>query len=207
MEVNWNQLTADVTFYVFAGITVIAALGVISVRNPVHSVMLLVLTFFSAAGLFVLIEAEFLAAILVIVYMGAVAILFLFVVMMLDVDYDALRQGFANHLPMGIAVGVVVLAELGALAMTYHVGSSIPQTPAGADHNIMAIGKVLYTQYLYPFELASLVLLVALIGAIALTHRKRQGVLRQNITEQNLRRREDSVAIKQVAPGEGAKPQ
>jgi NADH-quinone oxidoreductase subunit J len=176
-------------------------------RNAVHSVLFLVLTFFSAAGLFVLLGAEFLAAILVIVYMGAVAILFLFVVMMLDVDFAALRQGMVQYLPLALGVGLVIAVEMTALAVTTHINEGSMEAIAGQPHNTLAIGQILYTQYLFPFELASLVLLVALVGAIVLTHSKRTDVKTQNILKQVMRRRDESVELKKVASGEGAQPQ
>jgi NADH-quinone oxidoreductase subunit J len=204
---DWNQLVADAVFYVFAALTVGSALMVITMRNAVHSVLFLVLTFFSAAGLFVLLGAEFLAAILVIVYMGAVAILFLFVVMMLDVDFAALRQGMVQYLPLALGVGLVIAVEMTALAVTTHINEGSMEAIAGQPHNTLAIGQILYTQYLFPFELASLVLLVALVGAIVLTHSKRTDVKTQNILKQVMRRRDESVELKKVASGEGAQPQ
>lgn len=202
---DWNQLVADAVFYAFSAVTVISALGVITMRNAVHSVLLLVLTFFSAAGLFVLLGAEFLAAILVIVYMGAVAILFLFVVMMMDLDFAELRQGAVKYLPAGIVVGALILVELVAIGYSIH-GDHQPVVAEEAVHNTLAIGRVLYTKFLYPFEMASIILLVALIGAIALTHRRRHSARRQSIPDQLARRREDAVEMKQVASGEGAQP-
>src|SRR5262245_54475868 len=174
-------------FYLFAVITVMSGLMVITVRNPVHAVLFLILAFFNAAGLFVLMGAEFLAMILVIVYVGAVAVLFLFVVMMLDVDFAELRGGFTTFLPVGGLIGAVLLGEL-LLAVTAWtlapqasslVRDKIP--PAGQVTNTEAIGQVLYTKYVYFFELSGLVLLVAMIGAIVLTLRHRVGVKRQNI--------------------------
>lgn len=195
-------MVADFVFYFFSTITVFSAIGVIASRNQVHSVLFLVLTFFSTAGLFVLLEAEFLAAILVMVYMGAVAILFLFVVMMLDVDISSLRRESVKYLPVGIMVGLVVLVELAVILSHVHVGH--PVQAAAQVSNTLAIGKVLYTKYLLPFEIASLVLLVALIGAIALTHRTRKRVKRQDILKQIARTREEAVELKKVASGEGA---
>ncbi|ABK46111.1 NADH dehydrogenase subunit J [Magnetococcus marinus MC-1] len=196
-------MLVDVVFYLLAAIMLVAALRVITAKNPVSSVMFLVLAFFTAAGLFLLIEAEFLAVILVMVYMGAVAILFLFVVMMLDVDFALLRQGARDHLPLGIAVGAVVLFEFAAVASSIHpeqhgavVGENV--------NNTLEIGKILYTKYLFPFEVASLILLVALIGAVALAHRKRNNVRTQNIPDQIARTRDESVALKKVKSGEGA---
>ncbi|MBF0424875.1 MAG: NADH-quinone oxidoreductase subunit J [Magnetococcales bacterium] len=192
---------ADVVFYLFAAVLLIAATRVISVRNPVHAALFLVLTFFSAAGLFVLLGAEFLAAILVMVYMGAVAVLFLFVVMLLDVDFAALRRGARRHLPLGLVIGATILVEMGALLLAYH-----PATPTATGEevaNTLTLGRLLYTRYLYPFEIASLVLLLALVGAIVLTLRQRR-VRRQCISLQVARTSAEAVTLKKVAPGEGA---
>ncbi|MBF0621924.1 MAG: NADH-quinone oxidoreductase subunit J [Magnetococcales bacterium] len=198
-------MVEQLTFYLFALVAVVAALRVITARNPVHSVLFLVLTFFSMSGIFVLLGAEFLAAILIMVYMGAVAILFLFVVMMLDVDFTQLRKGAINHLPLGIAVGIVILVELAAVAMNLHLSGEVNPALVEQVPNTMAIGKILYTKYLFPFEIASIVLLVALVGAVVLTLRKpRPGLKRQVISEQLARTREQSVEMKKVASGEGA---
>ncbi|MBF0272783.1 MAG: NADH-quinone oxidoreductase subunit J [Magnetococcales bacterium] len=198
-------MAADLVFYFFSAITVGAALGVIISRNQVHSVLFLILAFFNTAGLFVLLQAEFLAALLVIVYMGAVAVLFLFVVMMLDVDFEELRRGALQHLPMGIAVGAVLAVEFAFILNGVHVDG--PAQAAGVPvTNTVAIGQLLYTRFLLPFEIASLILLVALIGAVVLTLRKRKGVKRQDISNQVARTREEAVKLVQVASGEGAKP-
>ncbi|MBF0623329.1 MAG: NADH-quinone oxidoreductase subunit J [Magnetococcales bacterium] len=194
---------ADIVFYLLAAVLVIAALRVVTTRNPVHSALFLVLTFFTAAGLFVLLRAEFLAAILVMVYMGAVAVLFLFVVMMLDVDFAELRRGALSHLPVGLAVGGVILVELIIVALAQHSAGPVTE-PAVAVPNTLAIGRVLYTTYLLPFEIASLVLLVAMIGAIVLTLRKRPDVRKQVISHQLARTRDQAVELKKVASGEGA---
>ena len=194
----------DVIFYAFATITALAAAGVIRSRSPVHSVLFLILTFFSTAAVFVLLEAEFLAALLVMVYMGAVAVLFLFVIMMLDVDFATLKEQSLSHLPVGLAVALVILVEFVVIATQ---GQAIPSTAAAtaAPVNTLAIGRVMYTQYLYPFEVASLVLLVALIGAIVLTLRKRErGAKRQNISQQIARTRAEAVELVKRQPGEGA---
>ncbi|MEG3638139.1 NADH-quinone oxidoreductase subunit J [Magnetococcus sp. PR-3] len=195
-------MLVDVVFYLLSAILLVAALRVITAKNPVSSVMFLVLAFFTAAGLFLLLEAEFLAVILVMVYMGAVAILFLFVVMMLDVDFATLRKGAQDHLPLGIGVGVVVLFEFIAVATSIH--PEVQGEVAENVNNTMEIGKILYTKFLYPFEVASLILLVALIGAVALAHRKRSNARKQNIPDQLARTREGSVALKKVNTGEGA---
>ncbi len=194
-------------FYLFAGITVAAGVMVISVRNPVHSVLFLILAFFNAAGLFVLMGAEFLAMILVVVYVGAVAVLFLFVVMMLDINFVELRQGFLQYLPIGALVGIILLVELitvvSAWVVAPDVGLAIglPIAPAGSVTNTQALGEVLYTKYIYLFQAAGLVLLVAMIGAIVLTLRKRPGVRRQNIGEQVSR--EGTIEVKKVPSGSG----
>ncbi|MBF0283110.1 MAG: NADH-quinone oxidoreductase subunit J [Magnetococcales bacterium] len=198
------SLVQSFAFYLFAGMAVLGAVLVVAARNPVHSVLSLVLTFFSTAGLFVLLGAEFMAAVLVMVYMGAVAMLFLFVVMLLDVDFDTLRQGAADHLPMGLAVGFAILVELVVIMAGIHPGEGAAHAAAVPVSNTMAIGKVLYTQYLYPFEAASLILLVAMIGAIGLTQRVRRDIRRQKVCEQIARRRDEAVELKEVAPGQGA---
>jgi NADH-quinone oxidoreductase subunit J len=196
-------------FYLFAAITVASGVMVISARNPVHSVLFLILAFFNAAGLFVLMGAEFLAMILVVVYVGAVAVLFLFVVMMLDINFVELRQGFLQYLPIGALVGIVLLAELiavlGAWAMAPEIGlgTSLPIPPPDQVTNTQALGEVLYTKYIYLFQSAGLVLLVAMIGAIVLTLRRRDGVRRQNIGEQVSRPREAAIEIKKVPSGSG----
>ncbi|MEO5362058.1 MAG: NADH-quinone oxidoreductase subunit J [Magnetococcus sp. DMHC-8] len=192
----------DIIFYAFAAVTALAGVGVVSCRNQVHSVLFLILTFFSTAALFVLLEAEFLAALLVMVYMGAVAVLFLFVVMMLDLDVTDLKKRALEHLPLGLTVGLVMLVELVVLFSHSH---ALHGAAPSAVPNTRAIGQLLYTQYLYPFELVSLVLLVALIGAVALTLRERKpGVKRQNIGQQVARTRAEAVELVQRKPGEGA---
>ena len=195
-------------FYLFAGVVVASAVMVIVARNPVHSVLYLILAFFNSAGLFVLLGAEFLAMVLVIVYVGAVAVLFLFVVMMLDIDFTRLREGFLHYLPVGAAVGLVLLAELtvvvGGHFMAPVAGMAPPQAPgAGEAHNTQALGQLLFTDYFYLFQAAGLILLVAMIGAIVLTHRKREGVRKQKIADQVARTREESVEIVKVPTGSG----
>src|SRR3954447_12539840 len=190
-------------FYLFATITVASAFMVIASRNPVQSVLFLIFAFVNAAGLFVLIGAEFLAMILVIVYVGAVAVLFLFVVMMLDVDFAALRQGFLQYLPVGALIGVVFLLELVLIVGAYVIDPKLIQSPATAVPaapitNTEAIGHVLYTQYFYFFQAAGLILLVAMIGAIVLTLRDRLGVRRQNISKQNAQTQETAVEVRKV---------
>jgi NADH-quinone oxidoreductase subunit J len=196
-------------FYLFATVTIAAAFMVITVRNPVHSVLFLILTFFNAAGLFVLLGAEFLAMILVIVYVGAVAVLFLFVVMMLDIDFVELRQGFLNYLPMGAAVGFILALELvlvlganSVLAVPEGMAAA-PAPPMAEVTNTEALGRILYTDYVYLFQAAGLVLLVAMIGAIVLTLRTREGVRRQNISDQVARTPATGMELKDVKPGQG----
>ncbi len=198
-------MIAGIAFYIFSAVMILSALLVIAARNPVHSVLFLILAFFNAAALFVLLGAEFLAMILVVVYVGAVAVLFLFVVMMLDVDFTALKKGALQYLPLGGLVGLVFLAEL-CVVLTGAVfpgTATVPHaTPEGAISNTRAIGAVLYTDYFFYFQLAGMVLLVAMIGAIVLTLRSRPGVRRQSIARQVARRPADSMALVDVKPGE-----
>ncbi|MBK18982.1 MAG: NADH:ubiquinone oxidoreductase subunit J [Rhodospirillaceae bacterium] len=197
------------SFYLFAFVAVAAAVMVISARNPVHSVLFLILAFFNAAGLFVLIGAEFIAMILVVVYVGAVAVLFLFVVMMLDISFAELRQGFLQYLPIGGLVGVVLLAELMMIGGTWifaPAASTVKANPTPAidkTTNTEAIGNILYTDYIYLFQGAGLVLLVAMVGAIVLTLRARPGVRKQKISDQINRRPEDAIEVKKVQSGSG----
>ena len=194
-------------FYLVAGISVASAFMVIASRNPVHSVLYLILTFVNAAALFMLLGAEFLAMILIVVYVGAVAVLFLFVVMMLDVDFVELRQGFLNYLPVGALVGLIVLIELVLVLGTAVVGVASPRvvaSPIAADmSNTEALGRVLYTKYVYYFQAAGLVLLVAMIGAIVLTLRHKAGVKRQNVADQVARNPASAIEVRQVKPGQG----
>ncbi len=196
-------------FYLFAGVCVASAVMVIAARNPVHSVLFLILAFVNAAGLFVLMGAEFLAMILIVVYVGAVAVLFLFVVMMLDVDFVELRQGFLNYLPIGAVVGAALLAELlivvGAWAIGPGVAKAItaPIPAAGEVSNTQALGLVLYTRYVYFFEAAGVILLVAMIGAIVLTLHHKPDVKRQNIAAQLARRRSTAIEVVKVKSGQG----
>ena len=196
-------------FYVFAAMAIASGAMVIASRNPVHSVLFLILAFFNAAGLFVLMGAEFLAMILVIVYVGAVAVLFLFVVMMLDINFAELRQGFLQYLPIGGLVGLILLVELLFVAGTWvfapEAGQIVSDRPSGSGGttNAHAIGLVLYTKYAYPFQLAGLVLLVAMIGAIVLTFRSRDGVRRQRVADQLARGPASAVELRKVKSGEG----
>ncbi|HBU63505.1 MAG: NADH:ubiquinone oxidoreductase subunit J [Oceanicaulis sp.] len=194
-------------FYILSATAVLSALMVVIAKNPVRAVLFLILAFFSAAGLFVLLGAEFLAMILVIVYVGAVAVLFLFVVMMLDIDFAQLKEGFISHAPLG---GVVALALAGILAMTglswvsADSASAALQSPTPEDMtNVAALGALIYDRYVLFFQIAGLVLLVAMIGAIVLTLRHRDGVKRQDMHAQVNRKREDSVEIVDIKSGEG----
>ena len=198
---------ATAFFYLFAFVCVASALMVILSRNPVHSVLYLILAFVNAAGLFMLTGAEFLALILIVVYVGAVAVLFLFVVMMLDVDFTELRQGFLQYLPIGFLVGLIVLIELLMVVVGWAISPGIvvnPQTQIDTSvTNTEALGRVLYTQYVFFFQGAGLVLLVAMIGAIVLTLRHKEGVKRQNPALQSARTKAQSVEVIKVQPGQG----
>jgi NADH-quinone oxidoreductase subunit J len=197
-------------FYLFAGVTVASGLLVVTARNPVHSVLWLILAFVNAAGLFILMGAEFLAMILVVVYVGAVAVLFLFVVMMLDVDFVELRQGFIQNLPIGALIAAIFAVEIVLVVGSWQFApealalrKEAAALPADAM-NTRALGRVLYTKYVYFFQAAGLILLVAMIGAIVLTLRpQRPNVKRQDIAKQNARTKEAGVAVVQVKPGEG----
>jgi len=191
-------------FYLFAAVMLGAGLMVVVSRNPVFSVLFLILAFFNAAGLFVLIGAEFIAMLLVVIYVGAVAVLFLFVVMMLDINFAEMRACFQKYLPIGLVVGGILVFEL--VAAMYGDAFSGATLPAASEiSNTRALGNVLYTKYMYLFQVAGLILLVAMIGAISLTMRRRSGVRRQVIAEQNMRRREDSVEIVDVPVGASAR--
>jgi NADH-quinone oxidoreductase subunit J len=194
-------------FYLFATILVGAAFMVIAARNPVHAVLFLILAFFNAAGIFVLLGAEFLAMILVVVYVGAVLVLFLFVVMMLDVDFAALRAGFSKYLPIGATVGILLLLELilvvGAWIASPDIVAQAPTPPPSDITNTEAIGLILYTRYVYLFEAAGLILLVAMVGAIVLTLDHKRDVRRQSVPKQVGRTREESVELVEVESGRG----
>ena len=198
-----------VAFYVFAFVTIAAGAMVIVSRNPVHSVLFLILAFFNSAALFVLLGAEFLAMILVVVYVGAVAVLFLFVVMMLDINFAELRRGFLTYLPIGGLIGIVLLAELvfvfGSWVVSPEASSVLAApTPAISEvSNIHALGRLIYTHYVYLFQAAGLVLLVAMMGAIVLTLRHREGVRRQAISDQLARRPEETIEVVKVPSGSG----
>ena len=194
-------------FYLFAAILVLSALMVITARNPVHSVLFLILAFFNSAGLFILLGAEFVGLIMVIVYVGAVAVLFLFVVMMLDISFADLRKGAMQYVPIGLLIGAVLLTELILAYAAWHSGgtrqSNIAAPMPEGLTNTEALGRLMYTDYLLAFQTAGLILFVAMIGAIVLTLRKRPGVRRQKVAEQQNRRPEDAMEIQKVTPGTG----
>jgi NADH-quinone oxidoreductase subunit J len=199
-----------IAFYLFSAVLVASAIMVVFSKNPVHSVLFLILAFFNSAGLFILLGAEFVAMILVIVYVGAVAVLFLFVVMMLDINFAELRRGINSYLPFGVFLGAVLFIELVFLVFQNWIvptgGPAIAAPMPSAEHvsNTRALGQLIYTHYLYVFQVAGLILLVAMIGAIVLTLRHRPGVQRQRIAEQIGRKRADVLSVKQVSSGAGA---
>ena len=202
------MIVASLFFYLFAGVCVASAFMVIAARNPVHSVLFLILAFVNAAGLFVLLGAEFLAMILIVVYVGAVAVLFLFVVMMLDVDFAELGQGFLDYLPIGVPLGIVFLIELllvvGARAIGGQVATiTAPIPPIATVSNTEALGEVLYTRYIYFFQAAGVVLLIAMVGAIVLTLRHKEGVKRQRAADQVARTPATAIELRKVRSGEG----
>ena len=201
-------MIAALAFYFFSAILIASAIMVIASKNPVHSVLFLILAFFNAAGLFVLLGAEFLAMILVVVYVGAVAVLFLFVVMMLDIDFADLKKGALQYLPFGLLIGLILVAELVMAGSVWvlkpaTIAAKGAATPVGVT-NTEALGRILYTDYVYYFQIAGLVLLVAMIGAIVLTLRSRPGVRRQSIPQQNARTKAMAVDMVEIKPGQGA---
>jgi len=204
-----SVLISGLAFYLFAFITVASGVMVISARNPVHSVLFLILAFFNSAALFVLLGAEFLAMIMVVVYVGAVAVLFLFVVMMLDINFVEMRQGFLQYLPLGGLIGLILLVELALVAGAWVISpeaeaaAAVPIPPLEVAHNTEAIGNVLYTKYVYLFEAAGLILLVAMIGSIVLTLRQREGVRKQSIARQVTRKRDEAIEVKDVPSRSG----
>src|SRR5512145_179953 len=203
------MIIQGLAFYLFAGVCIAAAVMVIASRNPVHSVLFLILAFVNASGLFILLGAEFLAMILVIVYVGAVLVLFLFVVMMLDVDFAELRQGFLQYLPIGAFLGIILLTELVLVVGTWVIGPDVQQAiatpipPIASTLNAEALGHVLYTRYVYFFQAAGVVLLVAMIGAIVLTLHHKPNVRRQNVADQVARTKSTAIDIVKVRPGQG----
>ena len=194
-------------FYLFATLTIASAIAVIFARNPVHSVLWLIVAFFNAAGLMLLLGAEFIAMLVVIVYVGAVAVLFLFVVMMLDIDFAQLRSGFTKNLPFGLVIALVLLAEIIVAVTAWNAGPALSDRaiPATTQPNIVALGQLLYSRYLFPFEIAGLILLVAMIGAIVLTHRSRRDTRPQKAWRQIGRRPEDAIRMVDPGVGEGMK--
>ncbi len=202
-------MAAAFFFYLFSAVAIASAVMVIAARNPVHSVLFLILAFFNGAGLFVLLGAEFLAMILVVVYVGAVAVLFLFVVMMLDVDFVELRQGMLNYLPVGATIGLILLGELGLVVGAWTLSPELlkvvaaPVPAPGTLSNTEAIGLLLYTRYLFYFQAAGLILLIAMVGAIVLTLRHKPGVKRQSVAEQVARDPASAIEIRHVRPGQG----
>ena len=202
------MIVASLFFYLFAGICVASGFMVIAARNPVHSVLFLILAFVNAAGLFVLLGAEFLAMILIVVYVGAVAVLFLFVVMMLDVDFAELGQGFLDYLPVGVPIGIVFLIELLLVVGARGLGAQVatiaaPIPPISSVSNTEALGEVLYTRYIYFFQAAGVVLLIAMVGAIVLTLRHKEGVKRQRAADQIARSPATAIELRKVRSGEG----
>src|ERR1700710_1085618 len=197
-----------IAFYFFSAVLLASAVMVIAARNPVHSVLFLILSFFNAAGLFVLMGAEFLAMILIVVYVGAVAVLFLFVVMMLDIDFAELKRGSLQYLPFGALIGLILVAELVMAGSVWVLKPGLAAAKANATPanltNTEALGRILYTDYVYYFQIAGMVLLVAMIGAIVLTLRSRPGVRRQVISVQNARTAAMAVDMHDLKPGEGA---
>jgi len=203
------MIIQTLAFYLFSFVTVIAAVMVISARNPVHSVLFLILAFFNSAALFVLLGAEFLAMIMVVVYVGAVAVLFMFVVMMLDVNIAELRQGFLQYLPLGGIIGLILLLELAMVVGGFVISPEVSERlsspiPANIEiPNTEALGSILYTKYVYFFQAAGMILLVAMIGAIVLTHRSREGTRKQQISNQVNRRPEETIKLNKISSGSG----
>lgn len=199
-------MIANILFYVFSAVLLTSAVLVVSARNPVHAVLFLVLCFFNAAGLFILLGAEFIAFILAIVYVGAVAVLFLFVVMMLDINFREMRKGFKRYLPVGATVGIIIVAQLVLVMSAWIIDPQglSPRTELTPDNieNTRAIGQLLYTKYFYPFQVSGLILLVAMIGAIVLTLRDRKDARRQRVSQQMNRKISDVIEIKKVQSGE-----
>lgn len=197
-------------FYLFAAILLLCAFKVITARNPVHSVLFLIAAFFNSAGLFVLLGAEFIAFLMIIVYVGAVAVLFLFVVMMLDISFSDLRKGAMQYVPLGLLIGAILLGELVLLYVAWEFAPNFEQYAAAPfaefqdTHNTEALGQLLYTDFVFAFQVSGLILFVAMIGAIVLTHRRRPGVRKQNIDEQRERKPSEVLKINKVTPGTGA---
>ena len=201
-------MISSALFYVFAATLLTSGVMTVSARNPVHAVLFLILCFFQAAGLFLLMGAEFLAFILLIVYVGAVAVLFLFVVMMLDINFKAMKKQFDRHMPIGLAVALILMAELIMAASAWVVAPhavTTTETPSQSMiENTRALGQVLYTDYFYAFQVSGMILLVAMVGAITLTLRERKDSLRQKTSEQLYRPTSDIIEVRKIAPGQGA---
>src|SRR3954452_14961285 len=200
-------MVGAIAFYLFATLTIASAIAVIFARNPVHSVLWLIVAFFNAAGLMLLMGAEFIALLVVIVYVGAVAVLFLFVVMMLDIDFAQLRSGFTRNLPFGTIIAFVLLTEIVVAALGWKAGPTMSgrAIPVASQPNIVALGQLLYSRYLFPFEIAGLILLVAMVGAIVLTHRRRGDLRTPNASKQDRRRPGDAVRLTKPDVGAGVK--
>lgn len=201
-------MIADLIFYMFATVLLIGGLGVITAKNPMYCVLFMVLTFFNAAGLFILIGAEFIGLMLVMIYVGAIAVMFLFVLMTININFAVLKDGFANHLPIGVLIAGVLAVELvfSILGGAFSKENSLAQvamTPDESKENIVQLGEVLFTNYAYPFLSVSMILLVAMIGAIILTHRRRPNVKRQDVAAQIARKREDSITLVSPKVGKG----
>ncbi len=203
------MIVQTIVFWLLSAVLIARGVMVISQRTPVHSVLFLILGFFNAAGLFLLANAEFLAMVLVVVYVGAVAVLFLFVVMLLDVDLVKLREGFLQYLPIGAIIGAILAIELGMVYGSWKISEVAPAALAakapdpGMISNTEALGRLIYTDYIYLFQASGLVLLVAMIGAILLTLRSREGIRRQSIAKQNLRTKKDSIELRKIPTGGG----
>ena len=200
-------MLADLIFYMFATILLIGGLGVITAKNPMYCVLFMVLTFFNAAGLFILLGAEFLGLLMVMVYVGAIAVMFLFVLMTVDVDFAVLKEGFASYMPLALVIAVALIVEFltAYLSGVFNDATSLaePMAKTGESQNIVELGNVLFTNYAFPFIGVSIILLIAMIGAIILTHRSRPGVKRQDISEQISRKREDAVELVSPPSGKG----
>ena len=189
-------------FFLFSAVTLFSAVAVVTMRNPIYSALFLILAFFSSAATWVLLEAEFLGVVLVLVYVGAVMVLFLFVIMMLDIQIDTLREGFIRYLPVGLIVALAMAAELILVMKSGMFNRDIPEPAPLGVSNTESLGEVLYTEYVFPFEIAAVILVVAIIAAIVLTHRRRAGVKKQNPSKQVRIRREDRVRLVKMKPGE-----
>ncbi len=199
-------MIADILFIAFASILLLGALGVVVAKNPMYCVLSLILCFFNAAGLFLIMGAEFLGLLLIMVYVGAIAVMFLFVIMTIDIDFAKMKEGFATYLPVGLLVAGILLVELVASAwagLFSNIGMGTPSMPTGTEENIVELGQVLFTNFILPFQGAGMILLIAMIGAIVLAHRKRTDVRRQDISKQIFRKQKDSMALTTPETGKG----